>query len=126
MPTSKLFVDTNVLMELFFGRSKSDICIQTLLKFDELYISNLSIVNLYYFAEKSLVDIQKLEEFIFNWNWLEVSNYQIQNALLIYNQDDFEDAVQISTCIENKIQNFLTLDKNLAKKYADKLKITLL
>ena len=126
MPTSKLFVDTNVLMELFFGRSKSDICIQTLLKFDELYISNLSIVNLYYFAEKSLVDIQKLEEFIFNWNWLEVSNYQIQNALLIYSQDDFEDAVQISSCIENKIQNFLTLDKNLAKKYADKLKITLL
>lgn len=46
-------------------------------------------------------------------------------ALENYNQNDFEDALQIGCCIHNDINLFVTADQNLTKKYSRLQKIKL-
>lgn len=67
-----------------------------------------------------LVDILESNIIIFD---LSARDYSL--AKMILKNSDFEDAIQIASCLNAKVDNFVTIDKGLQKLYGDKVNIIL-
>lgn len=123
---NKLFLDTNVLMEIFFKRPKYKQIQDFLESYSNFYISFLTVHIVMYFSELEKLNPKDTFALLENFEILKNDQNTFDLAKDLYDGKDFEDALQIASCLNAGIDNFLTLDKNLAKKYSNKLNITLL
>jgi predicted nucleic-acid-binding protein len=121
-----LFLGTNILMEIIFQRNKVRNCIKIIANYQEVYISSLCVHICMYHLEKDMQSvIPDFIEIIETMNVLDLDSATIFRSFDEYDENDFEDWLQINSCLLNKISNFLTLDQKLSKKHSDKLNIIL-
>ena len=123
---NKVFLDANILMEILFQRTKYAQISELLSQYSNVYISFLTIHILMYYTELEKLEVQNTWQLILNCTILENNQTTFELAKNIYNGDDFEDCLQIATCLSGEITTFITLDKNLAKKHKNLLNIVLL
>lgn len=117
MSRNKLFLDTNILLEILFQRDQEERCIQILQNFEDLYISSTSLVTVYYFCEKYNFDLEVLENFLMSFELLSCGEDEYDFAKKIFAGKDMEDALQIACALNNNISSVLTLDRDMQKKY---------
>lgn len=125
-----IFLDANILMEVFFERQKLQ-AVRTKLAsmkgaFD-LSTSILVVSILFYYAEKHKVDKQAVHKFLTNYILLDVTAEDYEWAKQ-NDTGDFEDALQMACAMRHDATHFVTLDKLLPKNYANhsEIKIVLL
>ena len=126
---SKIYLDSNIPIYLldeegFFTYE----ILKILRKYSESYISGISYVFIMQKGIKhptlnySLVDLYELTK---QYVVCDLNDSILEKARIICKDNDFEDAVQVATALEYKIEVLLTADKNLAKKYSEYLQIIL-
>ena len=122
----KVFIDTNILLEVIFVRNNYKICRKLILdNYKNLYISALSVHICNYFIEKYNLNLQEYQEFFNSFEIISLDTKIINSAYKNYNKD-FEDSVQIASAISIKCDKFITLDQKLFKNYNHLINIELL
>ncbi len=121
-----IFVDANVLLEVIQKRIHADICEQYLSNNKEKAISTLTLDLVMYFVERDKLPWQSVKTFLESFSWLPIIESDAQWAFANFNGDDFEDALQVACAVREVCKGFVTLDKALAKKYANTIPIELL
>jgi predicted nucleic acid-binding protein len=122
----KYVLDASVALEILLNRKLSNKCLEVLNSKDiDIYISILTIHLIYYFGLKMRVDISEIHKFSQNMKVLDSSHRDYDLAVHLCQGQDFEDALQVATAINNKADKFLTLDKQLYRKYRELLEIEL-
>ena len=118
IPPRMLFLDVNILMELFFERTKRGQVASTVLSYDDtrLATSMIAISTFFYFVEKHKYDKNLAHDFIANYVLLSVDLPDYSWAK-DNDQGDFEDALQVACALRHGCKIFMTLDIDLAKQY---------
>ena len=114
----KVFVDTNIVVDLLQKREKFYAEAQDLFtladkKEVELYVSTLTIITAHYLLRKhyNSVDSRKIiAKFKLLVNVLSADDKLI-NLALVSDFDDFEDAIQYHTAIESGMNSIITRNK---------------
>jgi predicted nucleic acid-binding protein len=125
---NKIFLDANILLELLLpGRAKTKECEQFLQSYKgQFVISSLSIHIAYYYCKKQGYSISQVDSFISDFEIASVGRDEYLLAIKLVKGDDIEDALQVATSISNDCNDFLTIDKQLAKTYSQNTNIILL
>lgn len=119
--------DANVLIEIVLGRANTDDCIKYIAESKEdLALTMLSVDLIVYYAERNKLSLKQIENYLKQFIWLPLEATDGEKAFAIFNDDDYEDALQISCALRESCSRFATLDKNLAKKYSKMITIDLL
>jgi predicted nucleic-acid-binding protein len=114
-------------MEIIFQRNKAFSCLETMQTADKIFTSSLSVHICMYYLEKDSPDlIADFQEILGEIFILDLNSNILSQAFKNYDFEDYEDCLQIETCLSGKITNFLTLDKKLAKNHKNLLNIVLL
>lgn len=121
-----IFVDANVLLEVILKRAKADICEAYLSSGPDKAISILTLDLVMYFIERDKIHWEPVKHFLESFVWLPVTDADAQWAYVNFKGDDFEDAIQVACALREGCERFATLDKGLAKKYSEMMKIKLL
>lgn len=120
---SKVFIDTNILLEIIFVRNKYKLCRKIILdNYKKLYISALSVHICNYFIEKYNLGIEEYKQFFNNFETINLDTKVLELAYQNYTQD-FEDSIQVASAINKKCTKFITLDKKLYKQYKNLINI---
>lgn len=119
MTNERIFLDTNVLMELLFERSSREIVKATILDLPneaKLYTSILSVSTLLYFVESEKFDKAIAHNFIRGFSILDVT---LEDYIWAEGNDqgDFEDALQTACAKRHSCSSILTLDKKFSGMY---------
>lgn len=88
--------------------------------------SLLSFHFVMYYAEKAKISGSTIKRVSNRLIWLPLTEDDMQWAFEHYDGKDYEDALQIAIALREGCREFVTIDKKLAKKYGDQLKITLI
>lgn len=113
----KVFIDTNILLEVIFVRNNYKICRKLILdNYKKSYISALSIHICNYFIEKYKLNLEDYKEFFNSFEIVTLDAKLLELAYQNHNKD-FEDSIQISSAISAKCDKFITLDQKLLKNY---------
>jgi len=114
----KVFVDANILMELFFNRVHRDAVLQKMADSGEaqFVVSILSVDLLFYFVEKGKLSKTQAHAFLGRYPILDMA---AEDYLWAADNDlgDFEDALQVACARRHGCQQFLTIDAPLSKRY---------
>lgn len=121
-----IFVDANIALEVIEKRAHADACEQMLRNSQEKAISLLTLDLVMYFLGRDKIAWEPVKTFLESFAWLPVTDADAQWAFAHFKGDDFEDALQVACAIRENCHEFTTLDKSLAKKYADIMPIELL
>lgn len=127
----KILIDSNIVIEILGERAKSEDCKNILFDNQELNnticLSSSSLPIIFHHAQ-SLGTVEGFKEFLDSEIEVIYSDKKdFDKALEIFggNGYDFEDALQIACCLNNDITTFITLDKNLKKRFSRFQKIKL-
>jgi predicted nucleic acid-binding protein len=123
MDSSSTFLDANILLEIILDRDKS-IAARNLIEngTSSFYISALTAHLVIHFGQ-SIVDLPILREFLADYTVLSLESSDFEWAFINLRNTDFEDALQLAVAIRNGCNEFITLDRKLAKSYSDLLPI---
>lgn len=121
-----VFVDANVVLEVIERRTHADACEKMLRNSEEKAISLLTLDLVMYFLERDKIAWEPVRVFLESFAWLPITDADAQWAFAHFKGEDFEDALQVSCAIRENCHEFTTLDKSLAKKYANVLRVELL
>lgn len=121
-----IFVDANIVLEVIERRAHADTCERMLRNGEEKAISTLSLDLVMYFLEKDKIPLGPAKTFLESFVWLPVTDSDAQWAFYHFKGEDFEAAQQVSCALRESCTGFVTLDKSLAKKYANIIPIELL
>ena len=121
-----IFVDANVLLEVILKRSRSSACEKFLRDGGDKAISVLSLDIVMYFVERHKLSAEPVKKFLESFEWLSVVDTDAHRAFARYGSNDFEDVLQVSCAVREGCSSFATLDKGLAKKYAQAIKVWLI
>ncbi len=117
--SNKVFLDTNVVMEVLFQRGKrADLqkLVMSLPDRTYLAISVLTVGTVFYYAERAKIAKTRvhdlLSEFIILDMGAEDYDWAVDN-----DQNDFEDALQVACALRHDCSKLITLDKGLAKNH---------
>ena len=121
-----IFVDANVLMEVIEKRRHAAVCERLLTNEQDKAISLLTLDLVLYFVERDKLAWEPVRTFLESFVWLPLLEADAQWAFTHFGGKDFEDALQISCALREHCQRFVTLDKQLSKKYAAEIPIDLL
>jgi predicted nucleic acid-binding protein len=125
MAAKLVFVDTNILMELFFRRSKYDLVIAGLTAISEEDIvctSILSLTTLLYYVEAEKFDKKTAHNFVKGFKVLDMNEVDYRWAKA-NDQGDFEDALQVACARRHDCSYLFTLDKKLGTMYGKYLSV---
>ncbi|MGD2085099.1 MAG: PIN domain-containing protein [Candidatus Aminicenantes bacterium] len=115
----KVFVDTNVILDIFLKREPFfDNSQKLVLEIPEKnvipLISSSSVTDIYYICKKSGMEkdviLEKLKKVLKTFEVLIIDKESVNNAILS-DIKDFEDAVQIMACKKEKIDLIITRNK---------------
>jgi len=120
-------VDANVLIEIALKRKDVDACQKYIESATEkLAVTMLTVDLVMYYAESNKLNLHKIRNFLKQFLWIDLTEEDGDKAFDLYEDDDYEDALQITCTMKAGCKTFATLDKGLAKKYKDKIKVDLL
>lgn len=122
----KVFVDANCVLELLLQRVGRNVVLKELSKYEVSCITPVTVGIVLYFAEREKLDLTLVEQLTEHFEIIPLTNQSYLQAKKFYAGQDFEDALQVASCLEANIKTMITLDKGLAKKYAHHLKTILL
>lgn len=121
-----IFVDANVLLEVILKRAKAETCEAYLRGGSDKAISILTLDLVMYFIERDKLQWEPVKHFLESFVWLPIADADAQWAYANFKGDDFEDALQVACANREDCTSFATLDKSLAKKYSEVIKVELL
>lgn len=120
----KIFVDTNLLMEIMMGRSKMEQVAKVMhTKEYEFFISTLTVHILFYFAEIESIDRDFTRGLTKLGHHLLLSPAMVATAHKRYSGKDFEDCLQAACAELGGCDEIITLDKKFAKNSGTKLPV---
>lgn len=119
-------LDVNIILEVILNRAKFKEVKKILDADDSFCISLLSVHLFYHFGVKNGLEFSKLDDFLSDVYILAAGKEAYDLAKKIRQDNDFEDALQVATALQNKVKVFYTLDQNLAKNYEKLLEIVCL
>jgi predicted nucleic acid-binding protein len=125
MANNLIFIDTNILMEVFFRRSKYDPVsarLSALPDEDSVCTSVLAASTLLYYVEAEGLDKIIADKFLNGFRILDLSNEDFMWAKN-NDQGDFEDGLQVACARRHKCSYLLTLDKKFSNMYGKYLAI---
>lgn len=123
-----IVVDTNVIVEILEKRDKLPAVLDYLKqnKDEEAAISTLTLSNVFYLLESRKVDVFTIEPLLRSYKVISVTDEDADWAFIQYKGKDFEDALQVAAARREACSAFVTIDKQLAKKYDTFLPIKLI
>ena len=119
MAANLVFVDTNILMELFFRRPQYDLAITSLTALAEQDIvctSILSFSTLLYYVEAEKFDRSSAHNFLKGFKIVDMNEADYKWAEANDN-GDFEDALQVACARRHNCSSLFTLDKKFGSMY---------
>ena len=119
MTADLIFVDTNILMEIFFRRAKYNLATTSLMTLSEqsiLCTSILSLSTLIYYVEAKGFDKKIAHKFMQGYKVLDMNNADYVWAKN-NDQGDFEDALQVACAQRHNCSYLLTFDKKFGSMY---------
>lgn len=123
---SRLFVDTNILMEIMVGRSKVEQISEIFHNPEyEFFISALTVHILYYFAEIEGIEREFVRKLAGLAQHLPVNEKMIALAQQRYKGKDFEDCLQAACAELSYCEEILSLDKKFHTNSSTRLKVQL-
>jgi|GEM_PF-4607700 len=119
-------IDASVLAEILKERYNKEKCLDYLSSLKgELFVSILSIsIAWHYSSDPETIEFCK--DFLDSFTPLHLTKNDLYMAYELWNYEDFEDALQVSSCLNNNISTIVTLDKKLAEKYKSTLQVELI
>ena len=124
---SRLFVDTNILMEIMFARSKMEQISEVMHNEGyEFFISTLTVHILYYFAEVEGIERNFVAKLAGLAQRLPVNEEMLILAQQRYKGKDFEDCLQAACAEVTGCNEILSLDRGFHQNSGTKLKVLLL
>lgn len=123
-----IVVDTNIVVEILEKRSKLPVVLDYLKQNqdEEVAISTLTLSNVFYLLESHKVGIPIAEPLLRSYRFISVTAEDADWAFAHYKGRDFEDALQVAAARREACSAFVTIDKQLAKKYDAFLPIELI
>ena len=119
--------DANIIIEIILSRKSSNDCRNYIeLAKEDMAITMLTLDLIMYYAERNNLDLVSIEKFTRLFIWLPLTDTDAEWAFTHHEGDDYEDALQISCTMREGCTKFVTLDKDLKKKYSQKIQIDLL
>jgi predicted nucleic acid-binding protein len=120
-------LDANIVIELLLKRRLAQKCRDYITAVnDDIAITVLSVSIIMYYAEAKQLDLLAVERFLRDFVWLAVVETDTTWAFQHFAGKDFEDALQIATAKREGCQQFVTLDRALAKKHIATMPVELL
>jgi predicted nucleic acid-binding protein len=111
-----VFLDANILLEVLLpGRPKAALAAEYAQ--DETVVSPLSAHLYVHFGKKEGFPVGVLTRQLALLNYASLGGEEVQWAITNCQDDDFEDALQVASAVISNCEQFITLDKSLAKKY---------
>lgn len=123
-----IIVDTNIIVEVLEKRSNLPLVIEYLRQHQDqsVAISTLTLSNIFYLVESRKLDVSTVEPFLRSYITIPVTAEDADWAFVHYKGKDFEDALQVAAARREACEAFVTLDKQLARKYDRFLSIELI
>lgn len=120
-----IFLDENILLELFLNRKKAREVEDLLLEKinEEFVISFLTADIFYHIGLKAGADFEDLQVSLKSFRVLECDQNTYHKVKLIKQNKDFEDFLQVACAIQHDVDEFYTLDLQLQKDYSKLLNI---
>ena len=119
-------LDASVLLEsVLQGRRKASKAQQYIGSHDVI-ISPLTAHLFIYFGQKDGLSLDVLLDLLLKHRFTDFGTVEILWAAKNYQGEDFEDALQIACALTSHCKEFVTFDKDLAKKYKNFIAVTLL
>jgi predicted nucleic acid-binding protein len=125
MTISNIFLDTNILMELFFERAKREKVVEAVTALPEDYINAISILSLttlLYYVESRNMDKTTAHAFLAGYKILDMNDDDYEWAKG-NDEGDFEDALQVSCARRHGCGTFMTLDQKLEHMYGKYIQV---
>ena len=119
-----VFLDSNILLEIILKdrvkRYQVRKYLESISKLDDFSsISMLTVHLIMHFGRKEQIDDYFLQAVINENELFSLSAEDYEWALVNERGKDFEDALQLAVAMRTNCDTFLTLDKKLARDYAD-------
>lgn len=117
---ANVFLDANVLMELFFSRKRRAKVEEAILALspDALLVTSILAVHiLFYYVEKDAFDKSEANAFLSAYKIFDMGGTDYDWAFA-NDQGDFEDALQAACALRHKCRKIITLDRDFAARYA--------
>ncbi len=113
-----VFVDANVLMELFFRRQKYNVAVDTIAALSSQVIATsvLALSILMYYVESKGFDKATAHKFLLGYQILDMNSLDYTWAQ-DNDQGDFEDALQIACARRHGCGMVITLDQGMERMY---------
>jgi predicted nucleic acid-binding protein len=114
-----IVVDTNIVVEILEKRSRLPVVLDYLKQNqdEEVAISTLTLSNVFYLLESHMVEVSTAEPLLRSYKIISVTAEDADWAFSHYKGIDFEDALQVAAAKREACSAFVTIDKQLAKKY---------
>jgi predicted nucleic acid-binding protein len=113
-----VFLDANILLELIIpGRAKYGAVRKLLENYQDVHASMLSVHLCWHFGRAEGVRDELIASILDSCNLLALKPEDYQWAKKNEQGKDFEDALQLACAARNGCKQFVTLDKNFAKRY---------
>ncbi len=115
--SAKIFIDTNILLEIVHERDRFDEAIAFVRKHaGNVAISSLTVHLVMYFGRK-VASRESLQQLLSDYEVLPLTQSEIDWAFTNIRDNDFEDALQLATAIHGGCDIFVTLDASLSRRY---------
>lgn len=114
-----IVVDTNIVVEILEKRSKLPAVLDYLRQNqdEEVAVSTLTLSNVFYLLASHKADISTAEPLLRSYKIISVTAEDADWAFAHYKGTDFEDALQVAAARREACSAFVTIDRQLAKKY---------
>jgi len=123
-----IILDTNIVVEILEKRSRLSAVLEYLKQnqHEIIAISTLTLSNVFYLLESHKTDVSVVEPLLRSYKIVSVTAEDANWAFAHYKGKDFEDALQVASACREACGSFVTIDKQLAKKYDKFLPIQLI
>lgn len=123
-----IVLDTNIVLEILQKTERYQKVIEFLRSTPEenIAVSTLTLSNVFYIVGDDINAVTVAEKMLKKLETLDVNKEDSIWAFNNYHKKDHEDALQIASAMRNKCTVFVTIDKQLYKKYQKYLNIKLI
>ncbi len=121
-----IFIDANVLLETILKGRKNIIKAQDYVSSHDIIISPLSAHLFVYFGLRDGLELNLLLDMLIKHRFTNFGIEEVMWATKNYQDDDFEDALQVACAVMQDCQTFVTFDKKLAQEYSQFIDVKVL
>lgn len=126
MNNNAVFIDANVLLETVLKGRRHAEKAQKYISSRSVVISPLTAHLFVYFGQKDGLENNLLLAMLTNHRFTDFGTPQVMWAIRNYQDNDFEDALQVACAVLEGCQTFVTFDRKLAQRYQKFINIHLL